>query len=265
MRAVWLTDIHLNFLSPVQLDRFYTLVRQQDADCVLISGDIAEAPRLAWFLRQLHDRIQCPIYFVLGNHDYYSASFGEVYDLISDLVHENTRLEWLSSGGIHYLTPGIGLIGHDGWADGRYGDYVASPVMLNDYVAIRDLAGLSKMERLQKLHAKGDDVAAYFREWLPKALQSYEHVILITHVPPYEIVCWNNNQPADPYWLPHFACKAVGETLSQIMEQHPQQQLTVLCGHTHSQVRVQILPNLEVVVGGAIYGKPQIQQVFNWL
>jgi hypothetical protein len=39
--------------------------------------------------------------------------------------------------------------------------------------------------------------------------------------------------------------------------------MTVLCGHTHSSGIVQILDNLSVLTGGADYGRPQLQRVFD--
>jgi len=35
--------------------------------------------------------------------------------------------------------------------------------------------------------------------------------------------------------------------------------MTMLCGHTHGDGEAQVLPNLRVLTGGAIYGKPVIQ------
>ena len=42
-RVVWLTDIHLNFLSDTRVDAFLGDVASQRPDSVLIGGDIAEA------------------------------------------------------------------------------------------------------------------------------------------------------------------------------------------------------------------------------
>ncbi len=38
-------------------------------------------------------------------------------------------------------------------------------------------------------------------------------------------------------------------------------QMTVLCGHTHGSGDAQILPNLRVLTGGAVYGRPGVQRV----
>lgn len=263
-RAAWLSDIHLNFLRPVQLEKFYQLVKSTEPDCVLISGDIGEAPRLQWYLQQLQSRLPYELYFVLGNHDYYSASFTDVRSLVEDVTRQSPRLHWLTTSGIVELAPNVGLIGHEGWADGRAGDYFASEVLLNDYIAIRDFMGLDKLRRLKVLNQLGDEAAAYIHKWLPAALAAYPHVVLVTHVPPFREACWHEGGISDNDWLPHFVCQAAGEAMLKIMTGYPHHQLTVLCGHSHGQGRVQIRDNLLVLTGGADYGKPHIQQVFEF-
>ena len=261
-RAVWLTDIHINFLKPVQLEKFYQLINDSHPDCILISGDIGEAPRLKYYLQQLESRLPCPIYFVLGNHDYYGASQQDVKVLVQQLTIVSPRLHWLILDGIVELAKNVGLLGHDGWADGRYGDYATSQIMLNDYVAIRDFVGLNKVQRLGLLNKLGDSAAGYIREWLPKALDRYDHVFFMTHVPPFPEACIHEGRYYNDEWLPHFASKAVGDALVKVMLDYPDKQLTVLCGHTHGQIEAQILDNLRVMTGGAEYGRPEIQRVF---
>src|SRR5262245_27630796 len=123
MRVVWLTDIHLNFLSPVGIEKFYSLVRGSEPDVILISGDISEATRLEWHLQRMDAYFQRPIYFVLGNHDYYGSSFGGVAAIMTRLSGELDRLHWLTAGGVVELADGMALVGCDSWSDGRYGDY----------------------------------------------------------------------------------------------------------------------------------------------
>jgi hypothetical protein len=181
---------------------------------------------------------------------------------VSRLCAESQHLSWLTEGKIIPLTTDTALVGHDSWADGRLGDHAASDVMLNDYVAITDLTGLSKPERLLKLNALGDTAAAYCHEWLPKAFEQYPNVILLTHVPPFREACWHEGQLSDDNYLPHFGNQAVGEALVEIMRARPECQLTVLCGHTHSPCQVNVLENLKVMAGQAEYGVAQIQRIF---
>jgi hypothetical protein len=57
------------------------------------------------------------------------------------------------------------------------------------------------------------------------------------------------------------AADSAGEVLRDLMTQHPDRHMTVLCGHTHSAGRVQVLSNLEVLTGAAEYGQPAIQKI----
>lgn len=262
MRAAWLTDIHLNFLSPVGIEKFFTLVRSCEAEVFFITGDIGEAPRLGWYLKRLEEQLQRPIYFVLGNHDYYHSSIDETRAAARKVVSGSSRLIWMNELEVVQLTPHTALIGHDSWADGRCGDYVRSDVTLNDYVLIGELSSLSKNELLFRLNRLGDEAAAHFKRVLPQVAARFQQVFMLTHVPPFREACWHMGAVSDDHYLPHFACQAVGDVLQQIMQAHPACQLTVLCGHTHSSGIAHVLPNLKVLTGQADYGVPQIQQVF---
>ena len=47
-------------------------------------------------------------------------------------------------------------------------------------------------------------------------------------------------------------------------KQTGRRELLVLCGHTHGSGETQILDNLHVLTGGAKYGEPAIQRVFEF-
>ena len=99
------------------------------------------------------------------------------------------------------------------------------------------------------------------RALLPDALDRFQHVLVVTHVPPFRESCWHEGRISDNDWLPHFACKAVGDVLADEMKKHLGKQMTVICGHTHGAGEAQILPNLRVLTGGAEYGNPVKQRV----
>jgi hypothetical protein len=42
MRAIWLTDLHLNFVPHQARERFYEHVRAAGADAILVGGDSGE-------------------------------------------------------------------------------------------------------------------------------------------------------------------------------------------------------------------------------
>jgi predicted MPP superfamily phosphohydrolase len=78
LRLGWLTDIHLNFVSSPKRAEFYAQVRQENLDALLLGGDIGEAHSVTKLLAEVADGLQIPIYFVLGNHDFYRGSFATV-------------------------------------------------------------------------------------------------------------------------------------------------------------------------------------------
>jgi predicted phosphohydrolase len=260
-RLAWATDVHLNFLSAKGLDAFREALAQQEADIVVITGDIAEAPTLEPLLSVLAAELKIPIYFVLGNHDYYRSNIRDVRAAVRALSERSPWLGWLPALGAVELRSDVALVGVDGWSDGRCGDFMRSPVMLNDYLLIADLAGMGKGERLEELHRLGDAEAEALRGPLAEALAKYKRVIVATHVPPFKEACWHEGKISNDDWLPHFTCRAVGEVLREAALAHPENKIRVLCGHTHGAGSAEILPNLKVVTGAAEYGEPRVQGV----
>lgn len=263
-RIVWLTDLHLNFLLAQPVDEFLRSVANLRPHAVLIGGDIAESHNVCEYLELIHDLIDAPIYFVLGNHDYYHGSIAEVRQRVADFCAAHPRLHFLTTCGPLSLTAHVGIVGHDGWADGRAGDYPRSLVRMMDFKLIAELAPLDKQARWEVLKNLGDEAAAHVRRVLPSALETYRDVVFLTHVPPLRGACWHEGKISDDQWAPHFTCQAVGEALVEIMAAHPRRRLTVLCGHTHGEGECQPLPNLQIITGGAEYGQPTITRVLEF-
>lgn len=259
MRVVWGTDLHLNFLDPPDVERFTAAIAERGPDAVLLAGDIGEAGSVEGYLGQIAERLARPVYFVLGNHDFYGGSIGAVRRRIVELCDGSRWLRWLGCEEAVELTPEVGLVGHDGWGDGRFGAGMASTVMLNDFVRIEELSWLRPEERFARLAALGDEAAAHLERSLSTALERYPRVLVLTHVPPFREACWHEGRISGDDWLPHFSCKATGDVLRRLMRSRADRELTVLCGHTHGAGFVEILPNLKVHTGGAQYGRPELQ------
>ncbi len=289
-RAVWLSDIHLDHLRPPESSLFLESIKRQSPSMIWISGDIGRADTIVEFLGQMETGLELPIYFVLGNHDYYLSSIQNVRSRVQKACSASQRLCWLSDSDIVEISPGIGLLGHDSWADGRLGNYEASDLLLNDYILIRDFnpflqrsesSGQShplnpddlmdlifgkqaKQDRLLRMRALADETVEHVGRRLPAALEKYKHVYFLTHVPPFKEACWHQGGISDDEGLPHFSAKVVGDALLGIMEQHPERKLTVLCGHTHSGGIAQIRDNLMVYTAQAVYGSPDIQKIYSF-
>lgn len=170
-------------------------------------------------------------------------------------------LHWLPSSGVVPLTDESCLVGHDGWGDGRLRGLLGSDVELSDWGLIEDLVGLNRHEWLARLQELGAEAAHLFRAVLPKIFERFQHLVALTHVPPFRDSCWYEGRISGDVWLPHFTCKAVGDVLTEVMRARPDRRMTVLCGHTHGSGEAEVTPSLRVLTGGAVYGKPALQRV----
>ena len=259
MRLAWATDVHLNFLDAAEVAAFAEALANGAPDAVLLAGDIAEAPDLEAHLATLATRLARPVYFVLGNHDFYRGSVAGVRRAMAALSARSPSLRWLPAAGVVALTAATGLVGHDGWGDARLGDPAGTPLRLNDFVLIEELAGLDRASLHAALRAFGDEAAAHLRAVLAPALARFARVVVVTHVPPFREACWHAGQVSGDDWLPYFTCKAVGDVLLEAARARPDRRITVLCGHTHGAGVAAVLPNLTVHTGGAEYGAPEVQ------
>lgn len=266
MRLAWATDIHLNFVTVPARRRFLESIKEQ-ADSLVVTGDIAESNSLGTTLQVMDALVERPVYFVLGNHDYYRGSVAGTRSAVAEMIDGSRNMVYLSQTGVAELTPNTALVGDDGWADARLGDFNGSEVILNDFLLIdelrhwRDHHTLDKAALRQALQALGDEAAAHLKGVLAPAARQYPHVIAATHVPPFREAAWYQGRPSADDYLPFFACKAVGDVLLETAAAYPQCDLLVLCGHTHGGGEVQVLPNLRVLTGAAEYGHPRIERI----
>ena len=262
-KIVWLTDIHLNFATPEVTEEFIGTIGDLQPGAILLGGDIGEADSVTGYLSQLSEAWECPVFFVLGNHDFYRGSIAGVREQATKLAASNERLTYLTvEEEVLPLSPSIGLIGHDGWADARVGDYMRSTVMMNDYRLIEELTNHDKTSRLEELRRLGDDAGEAIHRRLLSAIDVYDELYLLTHLPPFLEACWHDGKISNEEWSPHFTCMAIGHAIRDVMRTRPEKQLTVLCGHTHGSGTCQPLPNVRVETGGADYGKPEVTKVW---
>ncbi len=261
MRLTWVTDIHLNFVGQDDFERFAAAIDATAPDRVWVGGDIAEAPTVVGWLERLADRLARPIDFVLGNHDYYHGSISEVRRQVRALAAQRADLCWLDELGPIELTPEAALVGCGGWGDGRHGDFMRSPVLLNDYLLIEDLVA-PRAELAERLRGLGEQAACQVYEALEEAASRYPRVFLLTHVPPFVGACWHAGRISGEDWLPHFTCQATGDAILEVMARHPHCALTVLCGHTHGHGTYTAVPNVLVLTGAAEYGVPTVARTF---
>lgn len=259
MKLAWLTDLHLDFVGASAVEKLLAEISAAEPQAVLITGDISNSELLAKSLTSLASLNQLPIYFVLGNHDFYHGSMVRVRKSVQELTRELPHLIWLSERSVVKLTSNTALIGHDSRYDLRYGDFRNSQVSINDASSILDLFGLARSEFQRRCEALADEAARHLESALSEAAAAFREVIVAVHVPPFAEVASLRGKPLDNYTLPFYASKVIGETLLRIAQMYPSTQFLVLAGHTHSSAKVSPLPNLRVQVGSAEYGAPKIE------
>jgi predicted MPP superfamily phosphohydrolase len=110
-KIAWITDSHLNFLEKPEREVFYTQIKEFDVSGVLITGDIAESKNICSLLNEFSTNLNQPIYFVLGNHDYYFSNVVDVRAKIQQACSLNKNLKWLGQGDIIQLNESTVLVG----------------------------------------------------------------------------------------------------------------------------------------------------------
>ncbi len=280
MKLAWCTDIHVNFLKEEEREAFYDTLKE--ADGVLISGDIDEAPSIYKTMAHMGGYIEKPIYFVLGNHDYYCGTVTDVRAQMKDLCNQSDFLHYLTtcidSRGKPscYIMPleGILIAGVDGWADTRYGDVSRSRVVLNDEHYIKDLKNhitavhygkdrtLQQWDKRKEL-ADADAKTLYEQvdDACDQQIVPISKVIILTHIPPFPEASKHRGVQSDDNYLPFYASKATGDVLLTLAGKYPTIDFEVFCGHTHGEAIYQATPNMVVNAGEAAYYHPRIQRI----
>ena len=260
---LWSTDIHLDCVHP-QHPAYQEWIQNQvnhPSEGILLTGDLANATNLETWLLCLAQDLKKPIYFVLGNHDFYKGSIQEVLTRIQNLHHP--LLFWLDQKAPIQLNDTTTLIGSHGWGDGGVGDFLTTPIRINDHRLIEELAFLSREETFKRIQKLGQDAALLVAQHLQEVQTS--HIIVATHVPPFRQSTWYQDRYGDWDWMPDFCCAAMGQVLMEYAQNHPQKTLNVYCGHSHGQGAYSPLKNLSIFTGKAEYGKPSIQGEINSL
>lgn len=256
MKLIWISDIHLNFLNERLRHEFYQKIQKGDA--VLITGDIAESQSVVQMVKEIEDATGLPVYFVLGNHDFYDSSVLAVKQSVKHLGYLPKNM------GVPLSDTTI-LIGVDGWGDTRNGDYDGSHLTMNDWIYIDDLRteygkGMAKLKViLMKLADM--DAKKLERRVFAALKKGYKRIIIATHVPPFEEVCLNAGKKGTASGLPFFSSKCLGDMILPIAKKNPKIDFIWLSGHTHSRAKYKPCNNLIVKVAKAVYYRPQIEEI----
>ena len=258
MKIIWVSDIHINFLQDFQREEFHSHIIESGGDIVVVSGDIAESHNVVPLIQEMELATKLPIFFVLGNHDFYGSS-------VADVKKSVKSLNWISKNSGTPLTDNTILLGVDGWGDCRYGDFDNSRLVMNDWLIIKELRSqyLRGMDHLKvKLQELADkDAKALKRKGLKAIKNNYSKIIIVTHVHPFEECCLYAGRKSTPSGLPFFASKTLGRAILPVAKKNPEVDFLWLSGHTHSRAVYKPCENMTVKVAKAEYYYPLIEEV----
>ena len=259
---VWASDLHLDHVSDATRAELANSLRDSRGVVVVASGDTSVASRLVSDLQFVQTVAGRPLHFVLGNHDHYGGTVEKVRDAVIELAERKPDVQWLPPEGVVQLDDATALIGVDGWADGRSGNALTTPVRLNDDRLIGELASqTTRPARLAVKRALADADAARLATLLDRAVLTARRVLVVTHVPPFIEALPRSGRLATADWLPLLVSDATGTVLRRAAGEHPARPFLVLAGHAHSAADVMVLPNLRCRVAGARYGEPAVESV----
>lgn len=262
-RFLWATDLHLNFLNRYSIINFLLSIHRANVDGVFITGDISTGDKIVEHLSWMENIVKKPIYFTLGNHDFFNSNFSDVKLEIKKLCKKNQQLNYLTNINNHIsLTKDIALIGHDGWYDSRWREPLTSLVFMWDWFFIKDFRSLvSNYNRMNLVRNLADEAAESIGNKLKSALVEHSTVYLLTHFPPWPEKHYLFGEIAKNFWAPYNSSMVLANTLKSIMDNHPSKNLIVFSGHVHVKRNEMITPNIQLRVGGGAHGKAMIEDI----
>lgn len=264
-KLLWLSDLHLDQAATSSRDKLFDDLENSDYHAAVITGDTATSGSLILNLQALAAACSPrPVYLVLGNHDFYFSTLDRTKKEVTALCNKISNLHHLQDHGAIWLGEHTLLLGHHGWADARCGWGAKTFVRNPDHWCIDDFRTLGKSERFELMAKLGQDSTRAIRHSLKSILPRGKHVIIATHVPPFQTSALYNGKPCGPCHSTFFVNASMGGMLISTALSNPQTMFTTICGHTHSPIHESILGNLESRVAGAKRGRPQIQEILTF-
>ncbi len=111
MNLIWLSDIQLDFLSPLGVAEWIKQIVKEKSDGLVISGNIATGSFITSRLQLISAFYMKDIYFVLGENDYRGHSYTSLFHELTDLTELN--LKWLPQEKFIQLDDDTALVGTD--------------------------------------------------------------------------------------------------------------------------------------------------------
>ena len=253
-KYLWYTDTHLDKLTPWAFISFIRSLNKQKPSGVFLTGDISNGIFTPFHLMVLAKTVKCPIYFILGNHDYHLTGLRKQSIKIKKLCRKYSNLIWLSQSDVIPLNEEVALIGHEGWYDAQIGNPSYLKYTL-DWILIEEMKNLPTMEeRLKYFKELSKNSCDSIAKKLQKAIDSgYKSIYILSHFPPWKEATRDQGTILENFWLPYNVNFSLGQTIEDIMKDHKKRYVTVLSGHTHQDAWIHVARNIECKVNRAKY------------
>ena len=257
-----MSDLHLDQAPTKNCLKLLRDLKNTEYDAAVITGDTAASATLVQHIETLAKACAPrPLYVLHGNHDFYGSSLSTTQTELRKLCHRISNLHHLQDHGSIWLNKHTVLLGHHGWADARCGWGSKTCVRSPDHWCIDDFRKLDQAGRFELMAELGKASTRWIRQNLNAVLRKADTLIIATHVPAFETSAHYNGAPCGPCHSPHYVNSSLGGLLIGTARHNLDKRFTVLSGHTHTEIRENILANLESRVAGAKRGTPRIQGI----
>lgn len=271
MKIAWATDIHLDHVDDAESVVQNLCSLSRGCESIILTGDLSLSNTIIHHLSMFDQLSEKPVYFVLGNHDYYFSDIRTVRRRVVDACRSMSYVRYLASVPYMRLQNQVALVGHDGWYDAMNGNPGSDGILMNDWVRIHDFSAairssvggktIDKSVIVQVSRAICVASANHIANGIKAAIRDkYDRIIVATHVPPFK-ESYNGNKHYgldSSVALPWYTSKIMGDMLWSAAKTYPHVHFTILSGHAHSHYDQDLLNNLNVRVGKSAYGTPQI-------
>jgi len=250
-----LSDLHNEFLrgrAPNPLFKWKGRIESVDADVIILAGDIDVGTKGIEWAVQESERLETPIIYVPGNHEYYHH---DIHDLKNELINiaKDTNV-FLFNPGVAIFDD-VRFIGATLWTDYKsYADLPQSFNMNQLSNSLRDHSIISiKEDGVNRFFMPGDALLLHAQEldWIITELKKpiEGKTIVVTHHGPHNI-CQHKSYPLSPI------STGFHSDLSHVICNNPID--AWIYGHTHSNLDAQI-SNTRIISNQAGYPNENVQ------
>lgn len=234
------SDPHLDIAKDVVVDNFaFSIELLRITTPIFVLGDVSHSNMFQKYIHRLGD-----VRFIHGNHDFYGSTFDDVR------YRDSKNYMWLENAPF-VLNNDTLVVGVDGNADGIGGD-VDFP--LSDFTEIRDYH-LRNRRLDTMLYWSHKSVDVFMKN--VDNMRMYKKVVILTHVPPFDELCYYDGRQQSKEYLPYFCNRPLGNAIRSVVDDMPSTEFYLFCGHTHHSA-IYDYNNLHGVTIGAKYGDPKV-------